>query len=216
MAGSKTEKGAAGKKITARELVKEYVEERPSLFTYFLDGMLNVKALARAVKKDTGTEKNEDACAIALDRLYEEGNREYVAERPGRKALMRFLKETETNVYSDYAVAVLEGTGAGFVGTGGNGIDAEVKITFGNKTFIAGKRKNIEKYAKKAKFYKEDLAVVELIHPEGAEDMPGIVFRVYWKLAEKGINIVETFSVWNVTYVVIRKEDLKKVVGLLV
>jgi len=204
-------KREGSKRITARELVKQYIEERPSLFTYFLDGMLNVKALARAVKRETGTDKNEDALAIALHRLYEEVNKEYVSERPGRKALEKFLKETETNVYSDYAVAVLEG-----IDWGSNGIVAEVKISFGNKTFVAGKRRNIERYSKKAKFYKEDLAVVELIHPEGAEDMPGIVFRVYWKLAEKGINIVETFSVWNVTYVVIEKEDLKKVVGLLV
>jgi len=197
------------KRVTARELVKGYIEERPSLFTYFLDGMLNVKALARKVKQETGTDKNEDALAISLHRLYEEVNKEYVHERPGGKALEKFLKETETNVYSDYAVAVLNEENA-------KAAEAEVKISFGNKTFVAGKRKNLEKFAKKAKFYKEDLAVVELIHPEGAEDMPGIVFRVYWKLAEKGINIVETFSVWNVTYVVIEKEDLKKVVGLLV
>jgi aspartokinase len=209
MALSKTGKERAGKKVTARELVKEYVEERPSLFTYFLDGMLNVKALARKVKQETGTHKNEDALAIALHRLYEEVNKDYIWERSGGKALEKFLKETETNVYSDYAVAVLDEENA-------KSADAEVKVSFGNKTFIAGKRRNIEKYAKHAKFYKENLAVVELIHPEGAEDMPGIVFRVYWKLAEKGINIVETFSVWNVTYVVIEKEDLKKVVGLLV
>ena len=196
------------KKLTARELVKEYIEERPSLFTYFLDGMLNVKALARKVKQETGTQKNEDALAIALHRLNEEINKEYVRERPGRKALEQFLKETETNVYSDYAVAVLNEANA-------SRIEAEVKISFGKKTFVAGKRKNLEKFSKKAKFYKENLAVVELIHPEGAEDMSGIVFRVYWKLAEKGINIVETFSVWNVTYVVIEKDDLKKVVGLL-
>jgi len=194
----------AGKE-TAGDVVKAYVEERPSLFVYFVSGLVNVNALARKVKEDTGTDKNEGALIVALHRLAEEVSSGYVGRRHGEKAMARFLADTDVNVYSNYAVAVFEGH---------NHVEAEVKISFGKKTIVVGKRKELERYRSRADYFRDGLAVVEFVHPEGAEDIPGVVFRIFWKFFEKNITIIETFSAWNVTYVVVQMGDLKKVTEL--
>jgi|GEM_PF-2443025 len=228
-------------KMTAGDIVKAYVEERPSLFVYFINGLINVNALARKVREDTGTEKNEGALVVALHRLAEEVTSGYINRKHGERAIAepsapapncsalrtmspeslsairrrrhgreqaameKFLADTDINVYSNYAVAVFEGH---------NHVDAEVKISFGKKTIVVGKRNALERYKPRADYYRDGLAVVEFVHPEGAEDLPGVVFRIYWRFFEKNISIIETFSAWNVTYVVVRMEDLKKVTGL--
>lgn len=193
------------KKESAKDIVKRYVEEKPSLFVYFLDGLINVNALARRIKEDSGTDKNEGALIVALHRLAEEVTAGYIGRKYRERTVEKFLGDTEVNVYSNYAVAVFEGK---------TGIDADVKISIGSKTIAMGKRKDLERYEKSAKFFRADLAVVEFVHPEGAEDVPGIVFRIYWKFFEKGISIVETFSAWDVTYVAIGREDLGKAMAM--
>jgi hypothetical protein len=192
-------------KTTAGDVVKAYVEERPSLFVYFINGLVNVNALARKVREDTKTDKNEGALVVALHRLAEEVTSDYMGRKHGERAMERFLSDTDINVYSNYAVAVFEGH---------NHVDAEVKISFGKKTIVVGKRKELVRYKPSADYYRDDLAVVEFVHPQGAEDMPGVVFRIYWRFFEKNISIIETFSAWNVTYIVVRMEDLKKVTEL--
>jgi len=209
-------------KMTAGDIVKAYVEERPSLFVYFINGLINVNALARKVREDTGTDKNEGALVVALHRLAEEVTSGYIGRKHGERAIAepsaparrhgreqaameKFLADTDINVYSNYAVAVFEGH---------DHVDAEVKISFGKKTIVVGKRKELGRYRPRADYYRDDLAVVEFVHPEGAEDLPGVVFRIYWKFFEKNISIIETFSAWNVTYVVVRMDDLKKVTEL--
>jgi hypothetical protein len=189
-------------KITAGEVVKAYVEERPSLFVYFINGLINVNALARKIKMESGSDKNEGALIVALHRLAEEVTSGYMGRKYGEKTIQKFLVDTEVNVYSNYAVAVFEGKSE---------VAADAKISFGKKTIAMGKKKDLEKVRHGALYYKDDLAVVEFVHPEGAEDVPGIVFRIYWKFFEKGISIIETFSAWNVTYIVVNREDLKKV-----
>jgi len=189
-------------KITAGEVVKAYVEERPSLFVYFMNGLINVNALARKIKQESGTDKNEGALIVALHRLAEEVTSGYMSRKYGEKSIEKFLVDTEVNVYSNYAVAVFEGKAE---------VEADAKISFGKKTIAMGKKKDLDIVRHGALYYKDDLAVVEFVHPEGAEDVPGIVFRIYWKFFEKGISIIETFSAWNVTYIVVKREDLKKV-----
>jgi predicted regulator of amino acid metabolism with ACT domain len=77
-------------------------------------------------------------------------------------------------------------------------------------TLITGKKvdmASIKKY----------LGVVEISikSPEQIEIMPGVVSTIYNKIAETGINIIETYSSYNETIFIIDKKDLTLMIEVL-
>ncbi len=56
---------------------------------------------------------------------------------------------------------------------------------------------------------------IRIKSPENIEKVPGVVFLIYKKLYERGINIIETYSCWTDTILLIEKKDLAAVLEIL-
>ena len=72
-------------------------------------------------------------------------------------------------------------------------------------------RKDIP-YARKSM---ENLVEIRIKSPESIERISGVVFLIYQKLFEKGINIIETYSCWMDTVILVEKADMIRTVKAL-
>ncbi|RME15167.1 MAG: hypothetical protein D6797_07215 [Bdellovibrio sp.] len=168
-----------------------------------MQGIVNINALAREIKRAYNSSKSEESYIMAIHRIMDSVKKRSLQEG---STVKEFLSKTDVNIYGNYAVAVIPREKSV--------VDVDVKVSFGNRTVIMGKQATIKKYSKVAKKMISGLSVIELVHPEGAEKVPGLVFTIYWKLYEKGINIIETFSIFNTTYILIEKKDVQKALEL--
>ena len=179
-------------------LVEEYLTKRPVLLYYASEGIVNVSSLARRIKREIGITKSDDAVMVALYRYLEGFGKVKIDE----EKVTKVLQETSANIRSDYAVAIFHGQYKG---------EADALISFGKMSAAIGEAKILRKHRQDAFFYLENLALVELKHKENIEHIPGVMFYLLARFYEKNVSIVEVFSAWDATYILIEKKDLPAV-----
>jgi hypothetical protein len=181
------------------DIVKAFLLSRPLLLKYAMDGLVNTSALARVIKKETGIKKSDEAVIVSLHRFLStfEG-----IPKVDEKTARDVLENTSVNIRTDYAVAVVEG----FVD-----FKADVEIYFGKTSVFIGEESSLNRLKQKSIFYRDALALIELKHKKNIEDIPGIMFHILSRFYEKNISVVEMFSAWNATYIVVDKKNIKDV-----
>lgn len=182
--------------------IEEYMENRPMLLSHAADGIINISSLARKIRDELKIKKSQDAVMVSLYRYIEKAKRAYV----DREKVHEILENTDTNIHSNYAVAVVNQK---------TDIEAEAIISFGKMTVGISPAGELTEYRNKSRFYKEDLVLLELKHNQNIEDTPGVLFHILSRFYEKQISITEIFSAWDSTYILIEKKDMKKIMEML-
>ena len=184
--------GSIAKRVAA------WVEERPCIRYALAKGLINYSAVARLLMEEEGI-RNFDAVVVALRRYREGLQKVRMIEGKQRKVLAASTLEIRTgiNIYilskrywakeaaSREALHLIEGR------------DFFMLIT---ESGLEGPG-ILRRY--------EGMVEVRVKSPEAIETTPGVVFLIYEKLFEYGINIVETYSSWRDTVIVIAREDLE-------
>ncbi|PIT84320.1 hypothetical protein COU37_04080 [Candidatus Micrarchaeota archaeon CG10_big_fil_rev_8_21_14_0_10_45_29] len=179
------------------KIVEEYIEQRPMLLAHASEGIINISSLARKIREEAGVARSEEAVMISLYRYIEKCKKWSGGKGSGKK----IMQNTSTNVKSNYAALVVEGEFSK---------KADAVLSFGKISVVIGNADNISKYKKGAVYYRDGLVLLELKHSKNIEDDAGVLFHILGKFYEKDISIMEFFSAWDTTYILIEKKDLKK------
>ncbi|MFN3910207.1 MAG: hypothetical protein ACK4J0_03180 [Candidatus Anstonellaceae archaeon] len=182
------------------ELVEQYLYETPILFFYASEGILNISALAKKIKNDLDINKSDEAVMISLYRILEKQKRSIKVEE-----VKHIIKNSIVNIYSDYAVLVADIK---------QDIKAKNLIEFSSTQVAIGEKKELERYKHKAKYYQDNLGLIEFKHKKNIENIPGVLFYILSIFYQYSISIIEIFSVWDSTYILIEKKDINKVVQM--
>ena len=183
------------------KIVEEYLYERPYLLSMAAEGILNTTALARKIKEEAKITKTDEAVMISLYRFLEKAKHVL----PPKNDAKSIVKNTSVNIHSNYAVLV-----AGIK----QEIDAKNIISYSDKQVCIGEQNNLQKYKNKARYYRDGLTLLELRHQKEIEDIPGVLFHILSKFYEQSITILEIFSAYDSTYILIEKEDVQKVMKM--
>lgn len=183
------------------KMVEEYLYDRPYLLSLASDGILNTTALARKIKTETKITKTDEAVMISLYRFLEKAQK----VMPDTNKTQEIIRSTSVNIHSNYAVLVADIK---------QDIVAKNIISYSDKQVCIGEQNNLQKYKNKAQFYRDELTLLELKHGREIEDTPGILFHILSKFYEQSISIMEVFSAYDSTYILIRKEDMPKIMKM--
>ena len=115
------------------------------------------------------------------------------------------VNDTNVNIHSNYAVLVADIK---------QQINAKNIISYSDKQVCIGEKSNLQKYKNKAEFYRDELVLIELRHANEIEDTPGVLFHILAKFYEQSISILEIFSAYDSTYILIEKEDVQKIMKM--
>lgn len=183
------------------EVVEKYLSERPFLMFYIKDDIVNIRALARRIC-DEKKIKNVDAVMMAA-RRYIESSLKGAKFVEAFKKIEIVLKNSTYSIHTGYVVGKLNKT-------------IEMKdnvffLKFGSEELIVTNAKNLDMI----KDARQNMAIIELHHPKDIEQTPGVIAYLYFKFFERNINIEETFSCLNTTFIVIGKNDVKASIELL-
>lgn len=182
-------------------IVEEYMYDRPHLLGLASDGIVNTTALARRIKEESKITRSDEAVMISLYRFLEKAKK----VMPESKKAQEIIKSTSINVHSDYAVLVADIK---------RDIKAKNIISYSDKQVCIGGRGKLQEYRKMAEFYREGLTLIELCHNKNIEDTPGVLFHILARFYEQSITIMEVFSAWDSTYILIKKEDVPKIMKM--
>jgi len=189
------------KTSSVAQMVEEYMYERPYLLSMANEGIVNTTALARKIKEEANITRTDEAVMIALYRFLEKAQK----VMPETKSAREIVKNTSVNIHSNYAVLVAD-------------IKREIKakniISYSDKQVCIGDENNLQDYKKIAEFYRGGLTLLELKHNKNIEDTPGVLFHILSKFYEQSISIMEVFSAWDSTYILIQKEDVQKIMKI--
>lgn len=183
------------------EVVDKYLSERPFLMFYIKDDVVNIRALARKICDENGI-KNVDAVMMAT-RRYIENTMKGARFVESFKRIEDVLKKSTYSIHTGYVVGKLK-----------KKMEMSENVfflKFGNDELIVTDSKNSEGVAD----LRENMAIIELHHPKEIEQTPGVIAYLYFKFFEKNINIEETFSCLNTTFIVIGKSYVKASIDLL-
>lgn len=208
--------------VNITKVTEEYVQEHPSIKDCLRKGMINYSALTRKIAEDLNLDlkKNFDAILIACRRYYRKVKKEKILE----DKILDILRQSKLGVKNKIIVSVIEkniyfnhllelqktikNKGEVFHVIGGSTtmtlitaseFKAEIKKLFKNKIIRIT----------------ENLAEVTLKSTEELEKTPGVIAYLASRMAENGINIIETMSTWTDTLFVISEEDIAKVMTVL-
>ncbi len=186
-----------GKESNLKEKVKSYLMERPLLLLYLKEGLINISALTRKIKKELKIKKSDEAVMMAIHRV----GKFFPSIKENE-----VLKNSAIGIKTNYCV---------IVGEKKLDIKADAVSSFGKiYLYIAP-----EKEGEKAKEYiskKEGLMLIEFSHPIEVETTPGVVFKILSLFYEMNISIIELISSWDKTYLLVEEKDGKKVINYLI
>ncbi|MCX8163020.1 MAG: hypothetical protein N3D10_00495 [Candidatus Micrarchaeota archaeon] len=188
------------KSPSTKEQVEQYLYDNPLLLYYSYEGILNISAVAKKIKNELGIKKSDEAVMINLYRVIEKQEKKVKKEE-----IKSLIKGSTINIYSDYAVLVADIK---------QNIKAKNLISFSDKQVAIGERKELEKYKNKTLYYQDNLGLVEFKHPQNIEKIPGVLFYMLANFYQHSISIVEIFSVWDSTYILVEKRDIAKVMKM--
>jgi hypothetical protein len=183
------------------KIVEEYMYERPYLLELANQKIINTSSLARKIKQDANIKRSQDAVMVALYRILQKSHRIL----PQSNEQKKIVQNTTINIRSDYAVLVAD-------------IKKEIKskniISYSDKQVCIAEKNLLKQYERDSIYYKENLTLIELRHAKNIEETPGVLFHILAKFYEQSISIMEVFSAWDSTYILIEKKDVQKVINM--
>lgn len=189
------------KPLSVAKQVENYMYERPYLLSLASEGVVNTSSLARKIKTETGISRSDEAVMISLYRFLEKAQKVL----PPSKKANEIVKGTQVDIRSGYAVLVADIK---------QDIKAKNIISYSDKQVCIGEESTLLKYKNKAQFYRGSLTLLELRHEQNIEDVPGVMFHLLSRFYEQSITIMEIFSAWDSTYILIQKEDVPKIMKM--
>ncbi len=189
------------KTVSVSKIVEEYMYERPYLLDLANQKLINTSSLARKIKQDANIKRSQDAVMVALYRFLQKSHKILPPSNEPKK----IVQTTTINIRSGYAVLVAD-------------IKKEIKskniISYSDKQVCIAERNLLKQYEKDSIYYKEGLTLIELAHAKNIEETPGVLFHILAKFYEQSISIMEVFSAWDSTYILIEKKDVQKVINM--
>ncbi len=191
--------------MAEKSIAKEvcaWIRERPYLSWALKKDLINFSSLSRMIQKDLGI-NNFDAVIVAVRRYQKEID---VVKSAGKEIMSLLEKsrleiKTGMNVYiaKPHLVRDLEKSEYLHLIKGSNAV-----------TIISEKKLDIDCIKKK-----ENMLEVKIVSPPEVENTVGVTAYVYSALAERGINIAETYSCYTDTILMFGKKDLARVMETL-
>ncbi|MCX8166630.1 MAG: hypothetical protein N3E37_02145 [Candidatus Micrarchaeota archaeon] len=185
------------------EIVNEYLSKKPFLVFYLKDEIINISSLARKICEEKGI-KNSDAVMMAIRRYVEKIFKQKKFEEAINK-VVELLKKSTYSVHTGYVLGELKNHNEKI------SVENMFFINFGKENLVVTDIKNIDFLANP----KKDLIIIEIHHPMEIKDIPGVIAYLYFKFFEQGINIEETFSCSDKTYIVVKKDFIQQSISLL-
>jgi hypothetical protein len=210
MAGSKEESPIS---IKVREALETdiYVNKAIKL------GIANCSAIAKNLSQTVGG--SEDALKMAVLRYSREACRRHEQESAG---IADVLGRTKITLLSNICVLVFERSPQTHAAANSLGADDDVfSILASQRVILVMTSDDNEKYVVD-KVGRENiiqktsgLCMLRLTSPSRIEDVPGVLAHILDQLAQHGINIVDTYSCYTDTNLVIERRDALKAFELL-
>jgi hypothetical protein len=181
------------------KLVFRWIDERPYIKFCVAKGLINYSSLARVLQRELKLNKF-DAILVAI-RRYKEGLRHVAEPSPEIRAIIKRSSlevKTGINVYMLKNPSLMAKMLDSFEGT-------YLHLIKGYDYYLI-----ITDMALPKPFIKKHDCLVELRikSPKQIEHTQGVIFYLYQCLFERNINILETYSCWTDTLILIEKSDL--------
>ncbi|MBW2988458.1 hypothetical protein DRJ48_02845 [Candidatus Woesearchaeota archaeon] len=183
------------KNSIAREVAK-WLDKQPYIRVCLAQHLVNYSSLARRVQAQLNI-KNFDAVMVAIRRY----SKTLKGVQDISTKLQRVLSNSRLEIRTGINVYVLN-----------QGLSEYIKELSGYVHIIKGFEYYLlitdtelgSPFSKKH----ENLVEIRIKSPEEIESTPGVVFYIYEKLFERNINIIETYSCWTDTLILIQKNEL--------
>ncbi len=188
------------KKKSIAEQVFEWLDKYPYIIWALKNELINYSSLARKIQNELRV-KNFDAVLIAIRRYKEE------IKKVEEEKITSLLQESSLEIRTAVNVYIVKE------------IERKMLDKLPHFHLIEGSEAVILITDEKLKIdcikeYK-NLVEVRIKSPERIEKTKGFVAFVYTKIAERGINIIETYSAYTDTIFIIEKKDLAPIVDVL-
>ena len=187
-------------KKSIAERVFAWLDKYPYIIWTLKNGMVNYSSLTRKIQKDLEI-KNFDAVLIAIRRY--------------KESIKKIDEEKITTVLKESTIEIRTGVNVYIV----KSLDREILNKLEHFHLVRGSEADILITDKKLKIdcikRYENLVEVRIKSPETIETTVGFVAFVYSIIAERGINIFETYSAYTDTILIIEKKDLTSLLELL-
>ena len=186
--------------------VEEWVEGKPCIRYALSMGIVNYSALAREIMEKEGI-KNFDAVVVALRRYKEKLGR---IGSIGKKQ-MEILKASTIEIKTGINVYVMSKT----LWRKEELLKSKEysHLIEGYDFYVLITEEKVEGAGIVSK--EENVVEVRIKSPEAIETTPGIVLLIYQKLFEYGINIIETYSCWRDTVMLVKRKDVESLLKAL-
>ena len=202
--------------MSVQKIVEDYIRKHPSLKDSLTKDIVNYSKLARLIVKGSSLHLGFDAVVVGLRRLQKKLEKNILEEE-----IKELLKETRLEVKNRMVVFILK---------------KNVEFKALEKIYDKCLKERIEfnvvqsssaitliienEMAKecdllfKGKVIKKHNHVLEVIlkSDEKVEEVPGVLSHLFRLFGEHGINVIETFSCYKDTVLVIAEKDIEKVV----
>ncbi|MBR9678737.1 MAG: hypothetical protein GON13_00530 [Nanoarchaeota archaeon] len=177
------------------EKVRKFLNGQSSVNDCLVKGLINYSGLARWIMKETGI-KNFEAVMVACKRYTQDLKHVEVD-----KQVLKVVKNSKYNVRTGVFVYTVKS----FDGTAEHVVKGESATTI-----VSLNKLNVNFISKKG-----NLVEITIISPKSIDSTPGVVNYFYSVFSQAGLNIVETFSCFTDTIIIIEKRDLVKCIELL-
>lgn len=190
------------KRNSIAKKVHKWLRGRPYLLYGLKRNLINFSSLTREIQRELEIKKF-DAVIVAVRRFQKEAE---ALGSPG-KEIIELLKKsrlelrTGINVYIVNPLEVIEISKSDY---------SHLISGTSTKTIITNKRLDIKTIKKH-----ENAIEVAITGPEDIEKTPGFVSYIFSALAEKDINIIETYSCYTDTIFIFNRKDLSRVIETL-
>ncbi len=209
------------KKFNTAKLTEEYVMLHPSIRDCLKEDIVNFSALSRKIAKELGISKKTsiDAILVACRRLQEKMRTEVSNEEKVR----RILKKSKLEIRNKIAVFIIEKREYYDMFMK---LEKHVRKRFEVFHIVEGSH-NItlitsDDFAEEVRetfkaIVSERIGLAEIIikSPEEIEDTSGVIAYLYSRMAQHGINIIESMSCWTDTLFVIDEKDIARTMEVL-
>ena len=189
-------------KVSIAEQVFEWIECHPYVRLALKKGLVNYSSLAREIQSELSI-KNFDAMIVAIRRHYEKLQKVPNID-PGK--IRGILNKSQLEIRTAINVYILKGETPPSLSS-----SHYSHLIRGSKFSVVITDMKLDIGAEKH----EGLVEVRIRSPEDIETEPGSILEIYQKLFEHGINIVETYSCYIDTVVIVEKRDILKTIKAL-
>ncbi len=188
--------------MSAAKQVFAWIKERPYIVYALKKDLINFSSLARMIQKELNI-KNFDAVIVAI-RRHQKGID--IVKSTG-KEITELLKKSRLDIKTGVNVYIVKA---------GSAKDIEktkcLHLIRGSNasTVITEERLEMDCIKKR-----ENMLEVKIISPPEIENVAGVTAYICSALAERSINIIETYSCYTDTIFIFDKKDLARVVETL-